>query len=210
MTKRYTRRNKKGIKTKSTLLTAVTKMTNLRKKAKADMINGRQQNFEGTLTKMLMWLEAVNKCPPRHYGKVWNDEKEVIVRQCQDLYLEMQSYKAQSDAFMGHTRTNQIRGGAVDGGGRFMGMDRLRWNMATAKWDFTNQKVTNADPYWMPHKNYMTYTGKPVKVIKGNAKSWALYDLSVQLMSKEQDTADAMEKIVTPYSEWTPGVPRWK
>ena len=206
MTKRYTRRNKKGIKTKSTLLTAVTKMENLGKAAKANAVNRRQQNFEGTLTKMLMWLEAVKKCPPRHYGKVWNDEKDVIVRRCEQIYLEMQAHQSQNDAFMGHIQKGQTR----SGGSRFMGMDRLRWNMATAKWDFTNQKVTNADPYWMPHKNYMTYTGKPVKVIKGNAKSWALYDLSVQLMSNEQDTADSMEKIVTPYSEWTMGTPRWR
>ena len=204
MTKRYTRRNKKGIKTKSTLLTAVGKMENLHKQAKTDRRLRMQNDFEGTLNKMAMWLGAVMKCPPRHYGKVWNDEKDLIVKQCQDMYLDMQKLSG-TDAFMGKVSKSNH-----GGSGLHIGYDRMKWNMATAKWDFTHSgELRGTDPYWMPHKNYMKYTGKPVKVIKGNAKSWALYDLSVQLMSNEQDTADAMEKIVTPYSEWTPGVPRW-
>jgi len=205
MTKRYTRKNKNGIKTKSTLLTAVSKMTNLHKRATATRKRTGSSDNEGTLNKMLMWLSAVEKCPPRHYGKVWNDEKTLIVKQCRDMYLDAQKFSdTGSDFFMG-------RADGDAGSSRFIGLDRLRFNMATAKWDFTHSgEVRGSDPYWMPHKNYMTYTGKPVKVIKGNAKSWALYDLSVQLMSKEQDTADAMEKIVTPYSEWTMGTPRWK
>ena len=148
MTRRYTQRNKSGIRGKSTLLTAVKKMENLHKKAKANRSRMRQNDSEGTLNSMAEWLVAASKCPPRHYGKVWNDEKELIVRKCRDMYLDAQKYNAVGDAFMGFVKTNESRGGSADGDGRFIPLSRLRFNMATAKWDFTNKPMIGKDPYW--------------------------------------------------------------
>jgi len=158
-------------------------------------------DIEGTLNKMAMWLEAVSKCPPRHYGKVWNDEKEVIVKQCQQMYIDAQSHAASvRDSFMGIKRDRRELKGQ-EGDGRFMPLSRLRYNIATAKWDFTNQVTTGKNQYW---DNDQAKKKQKVKIIKGNEKSWALHHLSVPLMSRDQDTAEAMEKIVQPYSEWVP------
>ena len=202
MTRRFTKRNKQGIKTRSTLLTGLEKMKNLRKEAKTTNLLTKTNNVEKTLNDMAKWLIAVEKCPPRHYGKVWNDEKQQIVEQCRRMYQEAQRVaQYQADQFMGIRRDrNGLKN--TDGGGRFMPMSRLRWNMATAKWDFTNRPTIGSNPYWNADQ---AKRKRPVKVIRdkdGNEKSWALYHLSVQLMQQDADTEEAMEKVVQPYSEW--------
>ena len=150
MTRRFTKRNEKGIKTKSTLLTAIKKMESLHKQAKTNHRLRQQNDSEGTLNKMAMWLVAVTKCPPRHYGKVWNKEKELIVEQCQAMYLDAQKYQSKKgDAFMGHI----TKSGSQDGDSRFMPIYRLRWNVASAKWDFTNKPTVGKNPYWNEKAN---------------------------------------------------------
>ena len=102
MTRRFTKRSPKGHRGKSTLLTGLKKMKMYHKQAKTNKRLTESNDVEGTLNKMAMWLGAVSKCPPRHYGKVWNDEKEVIVKQCQQMYLDAQAHAVSvSDTFMG-------------------------------------------------------------------------------------------------------------
>jgi len=148
MTKRYTRINKSGVRGKSTLLTGLDKMKNIRKALTVDQRRGGQADLDKYLNNMAKWLVAITKCPPRHYGKVWNDEKEVIVRQAQALYEEMQkfiTYQAQS--FMGN---NTNKTGPSD---RFIPLSRLRYNVATAKWDFTNSMTPEKNQYWNEKAN---------------------------------------------------------
>ena len=90
MNRRFTKKNKAGIKGKSTLLTGLDKMRKIRKASGVDQRVGGQSDLDKSLNDMAKWLVAITKCPPRHYGKVWNEEKEVIVRQAQALYEEMQ------------------------------------------------------------------------------------------------------------------------
>jgi len=176
-------------------------MQTLFKEAKANVTHTKSTDNEGTLNKMAMWLEAVSKCPPRHYGKIWNDEKESIVKQCQRMYIDAQRLSGYyPDRFMGERRNRRDLKN-TDGDGRFMPLSRLRYNIASAKWDFTNQVTTGKNQYW---DNDQAKKKQKVKIIKGNEKSWALHHLSVPLMSRDQDTAEAMEKIVQPYSEWVP------
>ena len=210
MTRRFTKRNKQGIKTRSTLLTGLEKMRNLMKEAKTTKLLTKTNNVEKTLNDMAKWLIAVEKCPPRHYGKVWNDEKQQIVEQCRRMYMDAQRLaQYQADQFMGIRRNRSGLKGA-DGDGRFMPMSRLKWNMATAKWDFTNKPTIGSNPYWDADQ---AKKKQKVRIIKGNEKSWALYNLSVQLMGNEEDTEDAMRKVVqitngktvfneSPFSEW--------
>ena len=203
MSRKFTKRNKKGIRTRSTLLTGLEKMKMYHREANTNVKLTRTNSVESTLNNMLKWLTAVEKCPPRHYGKVWNDEKQKIVEQCRRMYIEAQSYaKSQSDVFMGFTRRTKDRGAGQDGDGRFMPLSRLRWNMATSKWDFTNQVTTGSNPYWNDEE---AKKKRPVRMIRdkdGNEKSWALYHLSVQLMQQDADTEESTEKVVQPYSEW--------
>ena len=143
MTRRYTQKNKAGVRGKSTLLTGLEKMKRIRKNSTAKQKIGGQSNLEKSLNDMAKWLAAVTKCPPRHYGKVWNDEKDVIVRQCQAMYEEMQKFVTyQSQSFMGND-TN--KSGPSN---RFMPLSRLRYNVATAKWDFTNSLEPERNNYW--------------------------------------------------------------
>ena len=148
MTRRFTKRNEKGVKTTSTLLTGVKKMQALHRAAKTNKRLRNQHDFEGSLNKMATWLIAVSKCPPRHYGKAWNDEKKTIVEQCERMYLDMQSHTPK-DAFMGHMRDKRVG----TGDSRYIPIFRLRWNIASAKWDFTNKPTTGKDPYWNEKAN---------------------------------------------------------
>jgi len=196
MTRRYTKKNKAGIRGKSTLLSALKKMESLHKAAKTNHRLRSQNDLEGTLNKMATWLVAATKCPPRHYGKVWNDEKDLIVKKCQDMYLDAQKYKSTGDAFMGHIGKNKT---SRDGDGRFMPLHRLRFNMATAKWDFTNTPTTGSDPYW----NSDVKPGKVRIISDQNEKSWALNHLSQGLMVPEEDTRRAYtQKVTQTYAEW--------
>jgi len=203
MTRRFTKRNKKGIKTKSTLLTGLDKMHKLMKEAKTNSLLTNTNNVEKTLNDMTKWLTAVEKCPPRHYGKVWNDEKQKIVDQCRRLYLDAQRLaQYQSDQFMGFKKQAKNRGSGQDGDGRFMPLSRLRWNMATAKWDFTNQVTTGKNPYWTAQKT------RPVRTLTDNEAGLAYSDYCDKKNAKIRQTWDAMRKVVQPYSEWEPAKPR--
>ena len=143
MTRRYTQKNKSGVRGKSTLLTGLDKMKKIRKDSTAKQKIGGQSNLEKSLNDMAKWLVAITKCPPRHYGKVWNEEKEVIVRQAQALYEEMQKFVTyQNHSFMGNQTD---KAGRSD---RFIPLSRLRYNMATAKWDFTNSMEVERNNYW--------------------------------------------------------------
>ena len=148
MTRRFTQKNKAGVMGKSTLLTGLEKMKKIRKASGTDQRLGNQSDLEKSLNNMAKWLVAVTKCPPRHYGKVWNDEKEVIVRQAQALYEEMQKFVThQSPSFMGN---NTNLSGPSD---RFIPLSRLRYNVASAKWDFTNSMVSEKNQYWNEKAN---------------------------------------------------------
>ena len=194
MTRRFTKRNKGGVKTTSTLLTGVKKMQALHRAAKTNKRLRNQHDFEGSLNKMATWLIAVSKCPPRHYGKVWVEEKEQIIRQCERMYLEMQSHLPK-DAFMGHLRDK--RGGTGDS--RYIPLSRLKWNVASAKWDFTNKPMIGKDPYW----NSDVKPGKVRIISDQNEKSWALNHLSQGLMVPEEDTRRAYtQKVTQTYAEW--------
>ena len=143
MTRRYTQKNKAGVRGKSTLLTGLDKMKKIRRASTTDHRRGGQSNLEKSLNDMNKWYGAILKCPPRHYGKVWNDEKEVIVRQAQALYEEMQKFCTyQPQSYMGN---NTNMSGPSD---RFIPLSRLRYNMATAKWDYTNMDKISSNPYW--------------------------------------------------------------
>ncbi len=143
MTRRYTQKNKSGVRGKSTLLTGLDKMRKIRKASGTDQRISSQSDLEKSLNNMAKWLVAVTKCPPRHYGKVWVEEKEVIVRQCQAMYEEMQKFVTyQTQSFMGNN-TNLT--GPND---RFIPLSRLRYNIASAKWDFTNSMVSENNQYW--------------------------------------------------------------
>ena len=111
MSRKFTKRNKKGIRTKSTLLDGLKKIKMYHRQATANVNLTKTYDAEGTLNKMSMWLMAVEKCPPRHYGKVWNDEKQKIVEQCRRMYLEAQRLSSvSSDVYMGFSRKNQNQG----------------------------------------------------------------------------------------------------
>jgi hypothetical protein len=145
MTKRYTRINKAGVKGKSTLITSLEKMKMIRKQCTTTQRLAHKYDYEKGLNNMAKWLVAATKCPPRHYGKVWNDEKEVVVRQCQELYEEMQKFATyQADSFMGDHAKRTIQ---------HIPISRLRYNVATAKWDFTNSMTPEKNQYWNDKAN---------------------------------------------------------
>ena len=166
------------------------------RQAKTNIRLTRTNSIEKTLDNMLKWLSAVEKCPPRHYGKVWNDEKQKIVDQCRRMYLDAQHYaRTQSDAFMGDHRGDKRRDGQ-DGDGRFMPLSRLRWNMATAKWDFTNQVTTGKNPYWNDDE---AKRKRPVRTLEGAEKGRAYTAYYTRKNANIRQTWDAMRKIVTEY-----------
>ena len=211
MSRKFTKRNKQGIKTRSTLLTGIEKMKMYHREAKTNVRLTRTNSVEKTLDNMLKWLIAVEKCPPRHYGKVWNDEKQQIVEQCRRMYMDAQHYaKTQSDAFMGFTRQKKDRGAGADGDGRFMPMSRLKWNMATAKWDFTNRPTIGSNPYWDADQ---AKRKRPVRTLKGAEKDQAYSEYCDKKNPAVRETWDAMRKVVqitngktvfneSPFSDW--------
>ena len=193
MSRKFTKRNKKGIRTKSTLLDGLKKIKMYHRQATANVNLTKTYDKEGTLNRMAIWLMAVEKCPPRHYGKVWNDEKQKIVDQCRRLYLDAQRLaQYQADQFMGIRRNRSDLKGS-DGDGRFMPLSRLRWNMATAKWDFTNQVTTGKNPYWTAQKT------RPVRTLTDNEAGLAYSDYCDKKNAKIRQTWDAMRKVVQPY-----------
>jgi len=170
------------------------------RQAKTNVTLTKSSDHEGTLNKMAMWLGAVAKCPPRHYGKVWNDEKEVIVKQCQQMYEDAQKFtKFYPDRFMGERRNRRDLKN-TDGDGRFMPLSRLRYNIASAKWDFTNQVTTGKNQYWDQDQA----TRQPVRTLKGRERAEYL----TKVQRREEQTEQAMRKIVQPYSEWELREPR--
>lgn len=196
MARRFTKRSPKGHRVKSTLLTGLKKMKTLFKEAKTNVTLTKSTDNEGTLNKMAMWLEAVSKCPPRHYGKVWNDEKEVIVKQCQQMYTDAQRLSQYyPDRFMGERRNRRDLKN-TDGDGRFMPLSRLRWNVASAKWDFTNQVTTGKNPYWDAKKK------QPVRTLKGAERAKACAEYLTKVQRREEQTEQAMRKIVSEWEGW--------
>ena len=210
MSRKFTKRNKQGIRTKSTLLDGLKKIKMYHRQATANVNLTKTYDKEGTLNKMAMWLMAVEKCPPRHYGKVWNDEKQKLVEQCRRMYLEAQRLShITHDSFMGDHRGDKKRDGE-DGDGRFMPLSRLKWNMATAKWDFTNRPTIGSNPYWNADQ---AKRKRPVRTLKGAEKDQAYEDYCENKNPAVRDTEDAMRKVVqitngktvfneSPFSEW--------
>lgn len=198
MKKRYTRRNTKGIKTKSTLLTGLEKMTALQRRATASSLRSNQHDWEKTLTKMAEWLSAVEKCPPRHYGKAWNDEKEVIVNQCRRIYENAQKYfKHDNHSFMGNSSN---LAGPSD---RYISMDRLRWNMGKQSWDYTHEKVTSKDQYWQPPKpaKCVTLSDRWTEDSLMSDKEVAYFHYTLNVDRKRITTGPKLTRTVG----WTPG-----
>lgn len=180
-------------------------MQTLFKEAKANVTNTKSTDNEGTLNNMAMWLGAVSKCPPRHYGKIWNDEKESIVKQCQRMYIDAQRLSGYyPDRFMGQRRNRRDLKN-TDGDGRFIPLSRLRWNMATAKWDFTNQVTTGKNQYW---DNDQAKKKQPVRTLKGKERAQAYAEYLTKVQRREQETDDAMRFPLQPYSEWEMKKPR--
>ena len=200
MSRKFTKRNKQGIKTRSTLLTGIEKMKMYHREAKTNVRLTRTNSVEKTLDNMIKWLYAVEKCPPRHYGKVWNDEKKQIVEQCRRMYMDAQHYaKTQSDAFMGDQRGDKKQDGQ-DGDGRFMPMFRLKWNMATAKWDYTNRPTIGSNPYWDDNQ---AKRKRPVRTLKGAEKDQAYADYcDKKNLAMRNDIQIFWLKVVQPYAEW--------
>ena len=192
MTKRYTRINKAGVKGKSTLITSLEKMKMIRKQCTTTQRLAHKYDYEKGLNNMAKWLVAATKCPPRHYGKVWVEEKEVIVRQCQALYEEMQKFATyQADSFMGDHAKRTIQ---------HIPISRLRYNVATAKWDFTNSMTPEKNQYWNDKANV---PGKVRIISDQNEKSWALNHLSQGLMVPEEDARQAYtQKVTNTITHW--------
>ena len=164
---RYTRRNKNGIKGKSTLLTALKKMETLSRTSTAKIRLTKQCDWDKILNGMNKWYLAAKKCPPRHYGKVWEEEKEVILKQCEQLYLNMVKYsKYHPQPFMGN---DSALAGPTD---RYITLSRIRWNPHENGWDYTHSKDLAGDQYWKPQGK------KPVKIIKQGTPEhdWARLD----------------------------------
>ena len=192
MTKRYTRINKAGVKGKSTLITSLEKMKMIRKQCTTTQRLAHKYDYEKGLNNMAKWLVAATKCPPRPYGKVWNDEKEVVVRQCQALYEEMQKFATyQADSFMGDHAKRAIK---------HIPLSRMRYNVATAKWDFTNSMTPEKNQYWNDKANV---PGKVRIISDQNEKSWALNHLSQGLMVPEEDARKAYtQKVTNTIMDW--------
>lgn len=198
MKKRYTRKNQKGIKVRSTLLTALQKMQSIRRQCTTSQRTAGKYDYERALTRMSDWLLAAEKCPPRHYGKVWNDEKQVIVNQCRALYQEMQKFaRYHSDSFMGNSRS---LAGPSD---RYISMDRLRWNMGKQSWDYTNERVTSKDQYWQPPKpaKCVTLSNEWNEDSIMSPQELAYLEYRVNLIRKRPTTGDKLTRTVG----WTPG-----
>ena len=164
---RYTRRNKKGIKTKSTLLIQLDKMHNLQKEATTNRRLKGQNDWEKTLNKMAISLCAIKRCPPRHYGKRWNEEKEIILTQATRIYEDALKYSEyDTTPFMGNSSD---KAGPSD---RYISISRIRWNPHENGWDYSHSKDLAGDQYWKPQGK------KPVRIIKKDTPEheWAKLD----------------------------------
>ena len=164
---RYTRRNKKGIKMKSTLLIQLDRMQKLQKDATTKRRIRGQNDWEKTLNNMAIALCAIQRCPPRHYGKKWNDEKEIILTQATRIYEDALKY-SEYDAtpFMGNSSD---KAGPSD---RYISISRITWNPQENGWDYSHSKDLAGDQYWKPQGK------KPVKIIKQDTPEheWAKLD----------------------------------
>ena len=164
---RYTKRNKKGIKVKSTLLIQLDKMQRLQKEATTNRRLKGQNDWEKTLNKMAISLTAIKKCPPRHYGKPWTEEKEQILTQATRIYEDALKYaNYDSPSFMGNSSD---KAGPSD---RFINISRIKWNPQENGWDYSHSKDLAGDQYWKPQGK------KPVKIIKQGTPEhdWATLD----------------------------------
>ena len=164
---RYTRRNKNGIKMKSTLLIQLQKMQNLQKQASTNKRLRGQHDWEKTLNKMAISITAIKRCPPRHYGKKWNEEKEVILTQATRIYEDALRYAGyDSPPFMGNSSD---LAGPSD---RYISISRITWNPQENGWDYSHSKDLAGDQYWKPQPK------KPVKIIKQGTPEhdWARLD----------------------------------
>ena len=164
---RYTRKNKNGIKMKSTLLIQLTKMQNLQKQASTNKRLRGQHDWEKTLNKMAISLTAIKRCPPRHYGKQWNEEKEIILNQATRIYEDALKYaNYDSPPFMGNSSD---LAGPSD---RYISISRIKWNPQENGWDYSHSKDLAGDQYWKPQGK------KPVKIIKQGTPEhdWARLD----------------------------------
>ena len=164
---RYTRKNKNGIKMKSTLLIQLQKMQNLQKQASTNKRLRGQHDWEKTLNKMAISLTAIKRCPPRHYGKKWNEEKEIILTQATRIYEDALKYaNYDSPPFMGNSSD---LAGPSD---RYISISRIKWNPHENGWDYSHSKDLAGDQYWKPQSK------KPVKIIKQGTPEhdWARLD----------------------------------
>lgn len=190
--RRFTKRTRSGVRTKSTLLTGLERMKKIRKTATTKQKLRGQHDYDDALNSMLTWLKAVQNCPPRHYGKVWNDEKELIVRQCQDLYAEMQKFaQYHSHAYMGNkSNLKRTEDGNSD---RFIHISRIRWNPMTLHWDYSNQNQGGSDPYWRPQ------AVKECRTLHGNDFTLAKRDYHQHISDKKPGYG---HKVRQTYAEW--------
>ena len=164
---RYTRRNKKGIKMKSTLLIQLDRMHKLQKDATTKRRIRGQNDWEKTLNNMAISLCAIKRCPPRHYGKHWNEEKEVILNQATRIYEDALKYSEyDTTPFMGNSSD---KAGPSD---RYINISRIKWNPQENGWDYSHSKDLAGDQYWKPQGK------KPVKIIKQGTPEhdWARLD----------------------------------
>ena len=164
---RYTRKNKNGIKMKSTLLIQLQKMQNLQKQASTNKRLRGQHDWEKTLNKMAISITAIKRCPPRHYGKKWNEEKEIILNQATRIYEDALKYaNYDSPPFMGNSSD---LAGPSD---RYISISRIKWNPQENGWDYSHSKDLAGDQYWKPQPK------KPVKIIKQGTPEhdWARLD----------------------------------
>ena len=164
---RYTRKNKNGIKMKSTLLIQLQKMQNLQKQASTNKRLRGQHDWEKTLNKMAIAITAIKRCPPRHYGKKWNEEKEIILTQATRIYEDALKYaNYDSPPFMGNSSD---LAGPSD---RYISISRIKWNPHENGWDYSHSKDLAGDQYWKPQPK------KPVRIIKQDTPEheWARLD----------------------------------
>ena len=164
---RYTRRNKNGIKMKSTLLIQLDRMHKLQKDATTKRRIRGQNDWEKTLNNMAIALTAIKRCPPRHYGKKWNEEKEIILTQATRIYEDALRYaNYDSPPFMGNSSD---KAGPTD---RYISISRIKWNPQENGWDYSHSKDLAGDQYWKPQPK------KPVKIIKQGTPEhdWARLD----------------------------------
>ena len=164
---RYTRRNKNGIKMKSTLLIQLDRMQKLQKDATTKRRIRGQNDWEKTLNNMAISLCAIQRCPPRHYGKKWNEEKEIILTQATRIYEDALKYaNYDSPPFMGNSSD---KAGPSD---RFINISRIKWNPQENGWDYSHSKDLAGDQYWKPQPK------KPVRIIKQDTPEheWAKLD----------------------------------